>query len=620
MSKEISNKHAWMLKHEQSKRAGTLDYPHKMYEEILEWAKKTAPDLKGGLLSKGKDEVSKIFTIDMSDLEQFAKHTWMSGFHYEAQSMGWDKQLTVRLFDKPLEEQGDKIREYAEGFFDEKQLESKKDEAWYGNGENDGNHEVWVFHTNRQIKSGEIEESLKHELTHLTQKILDTVITMRREKRTENVGLSHPMTSEIYREISKLDGEKAKEERLNEEISKREEPFPLLNEEISLMEKYVAGAISTEDAKAKLLQYIDRSSVLQNMKSTNQSLFQKMVRELYRAFDKIKTASISKRAEQGFSKRDLEEIFKLELWVHDLSTRGDVEAVQHIKLFEHELSERLDRANHIMLGVFEEWQKQHKILHGDLNNPKEFSNTVGWLAGMLDPEYDDDEGWLIEQATEQASEWRMTFNRVDKAAEDLRGSKSMPLGDKTIVFHRTLQTTHNSGDMIDYVAHTVESPSQYISKDFLDQLTSVDNPYIDKWQRELQRFGSARDPMSSRDDILKEYLKVKEKYKGLFDKYEGQPSRHLSIRDQRKEFWKHQFSPSGVGDRPHFWEYPVDEEKRMEGEEIRRQKKQLQEQLKYPEEGDRLHAYYEARKKHEKLFEQFGYPPVPQKADKSDEE
>jgi len=117
-----------------------------------------------------------------------------------------------------------------------------------------------------------------------------------------------------------------------------------------------------------------------------------------------------------------------------------------------------------------------------------------------------------------------------------------------------------------------------------------------------------------KDEKLQRYLTIREKYKHLFDKYRGQEDLSgKTLEEKRKSFWQHQFDPKEMGMRPHFWEYPVDKEKKLEKqrEKERREERERWKKTRHLTDDEKLRKYWEVRNKYKALFDQY----MPDKAD-----
>jgi hypothetical protein len=263
-----------------SKRAGKIDYPQKMYQDILGWVLKEAKNLKRGLFRKAKDSVEKTFTIDISDTSQYKRESWFPVMFDEAQALDWDKRLTVVLFDKPVYKLDPKYRARAEEIFGEIS-ERDNDYGWWG--VRDGDHEIWMFEVLEQIKSGEIKYTLQHELTHMMQEIMNTIITMYNERRFQHAGLP---------------GKYRKEDEGLPHNLEDDEFFSTVNEFIGIISDYLDDEkISGDLARDVVRGLLESNEILAIMRDKDPKKFQKLVREVYRALEpRFQKIAISKRA------------------------------------------------------------------------------------------------------------------------------------------------------------------------------------------------------------------------------------------------------------------------------------------------------------------------------------
>lgn len=255
-----------------SKRAGKLDYPKQMLEDIREWVLEVAPKFKRGIFRKPVEKLSKVFPININDTEQYQKHSWVPETFNTIQNAGWDTKLEVTLYrTSPYEDQR------TGGAYDVEE----------------GDHEIWVFNVLNEIKSGELGDTLKHELTHMMQSIMTTLVQTAEQGKFEGeAGMPthyEPEQRPGYGTTGLSDWGKVLRQYRRQDI----EFAPFLQESISRMKSYV-GQGSPEERQRRFMQFISDDEFLADLRGYDSTRYNKALRELYRAFDE--EPAISQRA------------------------------------------------------------------------------------------------------------------------------------------------------------------------------------------------------------------------------------------------------------------------------------------------------------------------------------
>lgn len=250
-----------------SKRAGKLDYPQKMLDDIAAWVEEVAPKFKWKLFGEPTEKLTKVFSIDIGDTEQYEKHLWLPEARKLITDADWDTELKVTLYRS-----------------DPYEGEDRKTGGTYGHEE--GHHEIWVFDILNELKSGELEDTLKHELTHMMQVIMTTLVQTAERGRFEgHAGM--PTHKEPEHELSHRTEELGDSEQSMRQYQRQDIEFaPFLQETISKMQNYV-GSVASEERKERFLEFVGRDKFIAGLKDYDTTRYNKALRELYRAFENM---------------------------------------------------------------------------------------------------------------------------------------------------------------------------------------------------------------------------------------------------------------------------------------------------------------------------------------------
>jgi DNA ligase D-like protein (predicted 3'-phosphoesterase) len=250
-----------------SKRAGRLDYPKKMLDDIVKWVEEVSPELKKKLFRKPKQKrVMKYFDIDLSDTDLLRKRPELTKKLEEMQDEDWHKELHVVVYAK-----------------DPGGLEASY------NSPATGLHEIEIFAPSRHKN---LKASVMHELTHMMQKILTSLVWP--TAKGKPVGLPGRYNPETYKMYGKMEDFERGDDLTVWHARSDIEFFSKLNEEIEGMANYV---MKSKDKTAAFSDYLRRSEFLQRLRNYNEDNFKKAIRELYRAFDELQPQTkLSKRA------------------------------------------------------------------------------------------------------------------------------------------------------------------------------------------------------------------------------------------------------------------------------------------------------------------------------------
>lgn len=253
-----------------SARAGKLDYPQGMLDDIMKWVLEESPKFKWKLFGKSDDKLSRLFSIDITDTAQYKTHEWMPEAAAEAEKYGWDSELLVTMYkSSPYDGTGGR---QTGGAYSHDSSGTKP-------------HEIWIFDTLGEIKSGELEDTIKHELTHMMQQVMTTLVEIRNERGLKHKPVGMPAGHEPENPLSHRTEGLGDWNKTLMEYRRRDIEFaPFLQEAISRMQKYI-GDSTGDESKKRLGDFIAGDKFLGGLRGFDTTRYNKALREIYRAYE-----------------------------------------------------------------------------------------------------------------------------------------------------------------------------------------------------------------------------------------------------------------------------------------------------------------------------------------------
>lgn len=421
--------------------------------------------------------VSFEIPMDISDTEQYAKHTWIREFN---------RPLRVKVFQKG--------RSGAAGSYD------RVDDS------------ISIFGLTR-LNEDSLKSVIKHELVHMMQEVItNRVIRDKPRIRYKEMGTPGNFDPKEYMKYNKV----TNEEEFKQHTLSDVEFFPRVvdlaeNMRRSVLNHYIdyderpnpeINRISDlpPNEKRQLLtnrfeNFLQNNKILKYLREGNQDKYKKMLRELYRQFDQISKSAnlnISKRARVvNFSPKDLKRIYELEYKIFQLSNKDLAmpSSIKKLDKMKEEMSKLLSRAIPAMASIFAWWIKTHNL--DEIGFTKEdfvdFPGSERELEKAYDKfligDYSRFEEYFLRKQMEAKKKKFSTppFSGVIETGKQLRQGPSGNVGEDMVLFQKALNTAHYGGLMVNHLAERLG-----ITKQDLDNLS--DGKYVEEWDNEIKQF------------------------------------------------------------------------------------------------------------------------------------
>lgn len=251
-------------------KAFMIEYPKKMAKEIYDWVVSVyAPGKK-----RYPSKISKIFRIDISDTKQYQNISWLREGVLVLKENQYFTNLEVIATYKGIGEYGDKMIDYVDEVVGGGEDFDEDDMGLFSVETDDGLAYLLIFNVKQQIEYNQLDNTIKHELTHLMQAVMEVA--------------KGAVDRKDYGDVFG---------RIGRGFDKEEDEFyPILTEVLNDLGKEIGDINDPDEVKRKIEEFIQKDDRVVSLKNDYPDQHKQLLKKIYQGMSK--TASLKDKVVQ----------------------------------------------------------------------------------------------------------------------------------------------------------------------------------------------------------------------------------------------------------------------------------------------------------------------------------